>query len=183
MYEVRAFRDNRRVGRSERLFRDDDIAKCMGCVGKLAKEGYYSVSIFDLEYNKRVYARREGKGYCFRNYGDKFFNSLKVKSEELLDILVAGKYIPSKLGKYCLSEDNGEIFLVDKVKDRVIFTDLKLNEKDIVDKVYDIISLFDEYLGESVKSYTFRISKDIMSCYFTDSEDEKGSVDLYLDYF
>lgn len=186
-YIINGYRthEDEQVGRSEKLGIDDELGNAIKFVRNYIRQTKdYQVNISDGSKKVLLYSNRCGDEYYFRDDSQKTFGYMKRHVDMLANILVAEGYIKNKWDRLTLFENNGKVYLKETYGDIIIADVFGDSCKDsIVYYVECLIRLLNTLYPSGVKSFTFVYDSNVRYYYHTNSKEERGSVDVYFDYF
>ena len=146
---------------------------------------YYQAMVFDGVKNRTELVMRGNNVYYFL-YKSVLTELIRQLTERLLDNV--RKVQKLKKGSYrcTLVDNNGSIDL------EIEGTSSYLTVKDMVsgkwkglfdDNLDDLIKAMDRLVGKPIKKFEWSTWYDFSRCYYVASSEERGSVDLYFDFF
>lgn len=189
MYIVKGYRthENEQYGRSEELFKSDSLQACtLFAKNHITRTRDYQVNVYNDKTKKLVYSNRCGVEYKFVSRDASTFEELTKISNRLLHALKLAELVESEYTRLCLYEENGVIIIKNEMLNKVVVDDVfgGYCSNRIAYYVERLVMLFDSIFPKGVKKYTFILeSGDLSYYYFTDSKEERGSLEVYLDWF
>lgn len=145
---------------------------------------HYQIMVVDSKTNMSVVVIRSREMYRFL-----YKSVLTELIKQLLEKIVkkAGD-LEVSIPSWCrceIFENKGSIYF--KMENNVGVYKLNLCDRKVIgtfeEDLDDLIKAVNRLVGKPVKRISWDTWYDFSRCYYTDSEDEKGSVDLYFDFF